>query len=295
MKFLENGLQIYQDKIDALGKKFHLSGVYTGSHGKLSSKCLVCEYEWESLPSNLMKNGCPSCNKKVKWTVQTLQDFLDFNKKNLVITSQENEYKNKNSKLSLTCETCNYQWKCSPSSFLKNGCPNCANTLPLTLEIIQNRLDSTNRDIKVSGEYKNTLLNIDCQCTVCGGTWKCSTSNLLAGRNCLDCNPAVGGGFDYSKPGSLYYLRVSVEDKTYWKIGITNRSVKERFKGDLNKITILYFHTFDLGSQAALCEKNILNMFKAYKAENVNALKTGNTELFTKDVLQMDHLFWGPI
>lgn len=295
MKFLEDGLKIYQDKIDSLGKKFLLSGEYTGTKGRINAECLVCNYSWKSLPGNLVKNGCPACNKRVKWSVTTLQDFLDFNKKNLLITSPESAYKNKNTKLDLICEVCEYKWACTPSSFLKNGCPKCANTLPLNLEIIQNRLDSTNRDITVSGEYRNNLLNIDCRCNICGGCWKCTTGNLLAGRSCMDCHPAIGGGFDYSKPGSLYYLRICDKDQIYWKIGITNRSVKERFKGDLNKITILYFHTFDLGSQAALCEKNILNMFKAYKAENVSILKSGNTELFTKDVLQMDHLFWGPI
>lgn len=295
MKFLENGLQLYQNKLNALDKKFLLSGEYRGSDFKLNSKCLICEYQWESLPSNLIKNGCPSCNRKIKWTVATLQDSLDFSGKKLLIKSTEEDYKNTRTKLDIECEVCNYSWKCSPSSFMKNGCPRCANTLPLTLEIIQNRLDATERDITVSGEYKNNLLNIDCQCNVCGGKWRCSTGNLLAGRSCMDCHPAIGGGFDYSKPGNLYYLRISDKNGVYWKIGITNRSVKERFKGDLSKITILYFHTFDLGSQAALCEKNILNIFKDYKAENITVLKSGNTELFTKDVLQMDHLFWGPI
>jgi hypothetical protein len=230
MKFLEDGLRFYQDKLDSLNKKFQLSGEYNGTSEKVTSMCLVCGYSWESLPYNLIKNGCPCC-------------ALDT-------------------------------W--------------------LTMEVVQERLIQKGKTITVSGEYESYRSKVACSCNVCGLNWKAKIPTLLCTPT--GCPTCAKTGFDPNKPGYLYYLRVSDSNQTYWKIGITNLSVKKRFrKSDREKITILYCHKFENGLDAYSAEQNILSMFKAYKAENVSILKSGNTELFTKDVLQMDHLFWGPI
>lgn len=294
MKFLGDGLKIYQDKIDVMGKKFLLSGVYTGSHGKLSSKCLICEYEWESLPSNLVKNGCPYCNKKVRGTFESFKDKLCEQGRNIEIIPAE--YKNKNSKFTFICKVCDHNWITTAGSLLyqESGCPVCALDTWLTLDIVQDRLTNLGKKIFVYGEYVSYQSKILCTCSDCGGEWEAKIPSLLCtGSGCPSCAKT---GFDPNKPGYLYYLRITDPEGIYWKVGITNLSVKERFPvRDRNKITVLYCNRFENGNDAFQAEKNILNLYKGYRAIGLRVLKTGNTELFTKDVLQMDHLFWGPI
>lgn len=294
MKFLEDGLKIFQERVDALGKKFHLSGVYTGSLGKLKSECLVCNYEWESLPSNLIKNGCPSCNKKVKGTFESFE--AKVLRQNRGITIVPGEYKNRNSKFTFICNVCDHNWITSAGSILyqESGCPCCALGTWLTMDVIQERLDTKNRNITVSGEYVAYKEKISCTCNVCNLNWYTKVPALLcSGSGCPSCAKT---GFDPDKPGYLYYLRVSENNENYWKIGITNLSVKARFKAyDRAKISVLYCHLFENGADAQRAEKNILEMFKDFKAKGLKILQTGNTELFTQDVLQMNHLNWGPI
>ena len=58
----------------------------------------------------------------------------------------------------------------------------------------------------------------------------------LKGSGCPSC--AVTG-FDRNKPGTLYYL--SINDGEAYKIGITNRTVQQRYTNlDLESITILH-------------------------------------------------------
>lgn len=287
-----NSVEFYQEKLDRLGKNFKLSGPYKGAGQKLNCLCLTCNHSWESLPQNILRNGCPCCSRRVKWTKERLQDYLDRESKGLQILSED--VKNNRTKIDMRCTECSYEWSTIPASILKSGCPSCSNNLPLTLEIVQDRLDRAGRNILVSGIYKNNEHPLLCTCKVCGNNWNSTPGNLLAGVRCKVCEPPAGGGFDHSKPAFLYYLRVREDSGTcYWKIGITNNDVSRRFKraGDMEKITTLYKFRFELGAEAAKAEKNILKIFKDFLVKDLNILKSGgNTELFSCDVLQMNHL-----
>lgn len=287
-----NSVEFYQEKVDKLGKNFKLSGPYRGAREKLNCLCLSCNHSWESLPENILRNGCPCCSRRLKWTKERLQEYLDRECKGLQVLSDN--IKNSRTKIEIRCIKCSYEWLSSPSSFLKNGCPSCSNSLPLSLEVVQDRLDRSGRNIKVSGVYKTNQHPIVCTCKLCGNEWNSTPGNLFAGVRCKVCEPVVGGGFDYSKPALLYYLRVKDESgKNYWKIGITNSDIPKRFKrgGDMEKITTLYKFRFEVGAQAADAEKNILKIFKDFLVQDLNILKSGgNTELFNCDVLQMNHL-----
>jgi hypothetical protein len=71
-------------------------------------------------------------------------------------------------------------------------------------------------------------------------------------------HPSRGNnGFDINKPAILYYLKV--KNGSAYKIGITGRSVKERFGSDMKYIKILKIWKFDLGKHAYLKEQEILN------------------------------------
>lgn len=99
-------------------------------------------------------------------------------------------------------------------------------------------------------------------------------------------------GFDLEKPGYLYYL--AVDTRTYdrlYKVGITNRSVEERFSvSDLEMVTKLHVEYFEVGQDAYDKEQMILanHQWDRYEGPD-KILESGNTELFTRDIRGLDH------
>jgi hypothetical protein len=98
-------------------------------------------------------------------------------------------------------------------------------------------------------------------------------------------------GFNPEKPGIVYYIRVS--SRVYgdlWKIGITNHSIEDRFlPSDLSMITPIKIWYFSEGRKAREMEKDVLDRFKSFRYNGETVLEgSGNTELFTKDVLGLD-------
>ena len=85
-------------------------------------------------------------------------------------------------------------------------------------------------------------------------------------------------------PAILYYIRLKKEN--LYKIGITSRSVRERFtKEEYKNIEVISEEVFQDGREAFDKEHKILqeNRDKKYKGERV--LKSGNTELFTSPII----------
>ena len=97
------------------------------------------------------------------------------------------------------------------------------------------------------------------------------------------------GGFDPTKPGRLYYVRVDTDTGPLYKIGITNTSVKVRFFGpDLKRITPLKYWQFQNGVEAKRLESLILTHCKDHRYTGDPILFSGNTELFTHDIFGID-------
>ena len=95
-------------------------------------------------------------------------------------------------------------------------------------------------------------------------------------------------GFNINKPAILYYLKITTEDnQVLYKIGITNRTVEERFSLiDLKKIEIIKQKTYKNGQEALDKENEIKRVFKEYIYKGPKVLDSGNTELFVKDIRQ---------
>jgi hypothetical protein len=119
------------------------------------------------------------------------------------------------------------------------------------------------------------------------GEFRQAPTNHLSGNGCRKC---AEFGFQHDKPGILYYLKIENPIRTLYKIGITNRSIEERFSiRDRPIITILKTWNYQVGSDAYEKEQAILRKYTHYRYDGVDMpLETGNTELFTRDVLGLD-------
>jgi hypothetical protein len=132
--------------------------------------------------------------------------------------------------------------------------------------------------------YENNNCYITAQCKLCRNIFKQKAiHHSKTGCGCPNC---AESGFNPNDNAILYYLAVSHEDNIYYKIGITNRTVAERFKpSDLSKITVVKIIEYDNGKDAVKEEKRILKNYSKYKYIGKPILSSGNTELFIIDVL----------
>lgn len=135
--------------------------------------------------------------------------------------------------------------------------------------------------------YQKSDLDVEIFCQSCKNYFPQQPSNHLQGNGCPNC---AEYGFNALKPAILYYLKICELSKIFYKIGITNRSVEQRFRGDdIKKITKLREWKFEQGRSAADAERRILKKYKAFRRNYSGILsRGGNTELFEIDVLGLD-------
>jgi len=103
------------------------------------------------------------------------------------------------------------------------------------------------------------------------------------------CPQCATSGFDKTKPAYLYYLKVTTDtDEVLYKIGITNRTVNERFNlKELSKIEIVKQKLYYIGNDAYEWEQKLLKKYKQFQYKGPNVLESGNTELFTEDIMAL--------
>jgi predicted nucleic acid-binding Zn-ribbon protein len=108
---------------------------YINNSTKLLFKCLKCNFEWSTVPHNILRgNGCPKCAGNQRKTHQTfLEEIKD---RNFICVG---EYKNNRTKVAFKCNECGGLWQATPLNILNgSGCPYCAgsnyNTLYILLE-----------------------------------------------------------------------------------------------------------------------------------------------------------------
>lgn len=142
--------------------------------------------------------------------------------------------------------------------------------------------------------YKNTFTKISIICPVHGEYLKVPSTHLL-GQGCPSCS---GRGFNQNKPAYLYYLKITtINNQVFYKIGITNRTVEERFRLDyLIKIEIIKQKLYSKGQEALDWETKLKRMYKQYQYKGPDILKSGgNTELFTEDIMTMWYSDFGDV
>lgn len=133
---------------------------------------------------------------------------------------------------------------------------------------------------------------IDIHCNKHNISYKDTMRAHLNASHCPQCVEEDGrGGFKSDRPAYLYYLKVTTDNnEILYKIGITNRSVEQRFSlSELAKIEVVRLKLYTNGRDALDKETELLKKYKEFKYTGPAVLDSGNTELFTIDVLNMFH------
>lgn len=104
---------------------------------------------------------------------------------------------------------------------------------------------------------------------------------------CIECNALENNS---STSGILYYVKLLIGNKFYYKIGITTQaSVKSRLSRDITKVhKILFEKKYDSIAEAKNEEQRILDIFSKDRNTQKLLYSGGYTEMFDYDILGED-------
>ena len=136
-----------------------LSSFYKNSQTKYETKCLKCDFYWETTPNNVLKGyGCPNCFKNKlsidrRFSVDKVKEI--FESKNLIFNSTE--YVNAHIRYPAICKKCNHEWLVTFMHISTGtGCPSCANSSPVSKKEIK-WLD----ELKIPPESRQKTIKIN--------------------------------------------------------------------------------------------------------------------------------------
>jgi hypothetical protein len=251
---------------------------YTGSHTKTRMQCPLgheIAMTWSNFSSG---HRCAVCANRVVTHQQVKEAFESAG---YVLLSQK--YENNRCALDYVCSQghrCQTQWKIFSKGY---RCPVCAGQV-----VTHEQVDTAFRDsgYLLLSQYCNSKDALMVRCPA-GHSYRTSWDNFRCGHRCGLC---ATGGFKSDIPATLYYIRFnsSLHDSPLYKIGITNRQVEERFAQEPTPYTVLSEHRYLFGFLAQEEEQLILKKYERYSYSGRNILVSGNTELFTRDVLGLD-------
>lgn len=287
LSFPDKANKIHNDKYD------YSLVVYTKAKSKVEIVCPIHGSFFKTPNKHLQGQGCPTCGNKTAGTKLT-KPFINFVTRANEIHYNKyayQDYVNAKTAMTITCPT-HGDFKQTPDQHInkKAGCPKCSSKTTGDLKR-STKEEFVTKANKIHGDtysYANTVYttsstNVEIVCKTHGSFWQ-SPSNHLSGKGCRKCRS--GGGFDTTKPSTLYYI--AIDGGTHYKIGVTNRSVFERFsKDEHQRITVIKTWDYPIGQDALMQEKRILTLYKEYLHSGEPILRDGNTEIFIKDVLEL--------
>lgn len=265
--------------------------VFLNMNTKVTIVCLKCNNRFlQEFSSHLRGRGCPECGKTKNSTSSNLQTFIYKANKihNNYYDYTNSIYINSKVKLTIECPKHGNFYQIPNSHLLGNGCTKCANenserSLKYSINDIILRAQNVHGKLY---DYSNSVYTgivnpIEINCKL-HGKFNQVVSDHLKGRGCPSC---ATSGFKTALPAILYYLKIQHDNKTLYKVGITNNSIEERFTAkDRELITVLHQVHYKSGQDAYNEEQRILKQFKEFKYTGPDVLSSGNTELFTDNV-----------
>ncbi len=235
----------------------------------------------------LESTGCPECSKSLRHRL----NFTDFVKKAKLLHKNMYEYSSENyngtrSKIHITCKTHGIFTQRVSEHLSGHGCPGCSKQISAQkhrkpFSDFENKANEIHNFKYTYKENTYTAIKdkVVITCPI-HDDFKQAAYSHLQGVGCPLC---ATSGFDEQKPAILYYLKVNGGQA--YKIGITNKTVQERFSNtELQLIEIIHTQYFPLGKTAYLIEQKLLNEFKHLQYTGSQLLQSGNTELFTEDI-----------
>lgn len=241
--------------------------------------------------THLNGSGCQSCAKESR-TKKKVIPFSEFERRanhlhNNTYTYIESSYVRVIDKLTIVCPLHGEFRQTGNKHLCGRGCPKCGRATigkanRSNLEKFLEKANALHNEV-----YDYSLVNYTVNTApveiICKqhGVFKMIPRNHLIGQGCPHC---AKHGFKKNEEAILYLLKFQKPYATFWKVGITNRRVKDRFVGEHQAIVAQKIWRFDSGNKAQAVEKKVLSTFSSYKFPDSFLFellgKGGDTECF---------------
>jgi len=272
-------------------------------------KCLRCGRYFYVVPKfHYSKNrnyGCKNCDCYKKRNTSKIREInkQEFIKKaksiyNDTFDYSKVDYVNKDTPVLIKCNICGTWFQTTPHSHLYSkfgSCPTCLRRKGYGFVSFEEFVKKAkkihgNRYLYKKEWYQGITKEFKFQCKSCNKIFTLSQAryHIDKYKGCRYCYPTKN--FDFSKPAILYYVKIIDKNSTYYKIGITNGSLKSRFRKEFNKIVPLKIWEFEKGLDAYIKEQEILKKYGNYRIQSNKTIleNGGNTEIFVRDILVLD-------
>ncbi|MBW4460464.1 MAG: GIY-YIG nuclease family protein [Nodosilinea sp. WJT8-NPBG4] len=93
------------------------------------------------------------------------------------------------------------------------------------------------------------------------------------------------------RPTIVYYLEVTKNGNTVYKVGKTQQSIEKRFEEDTCEIKVLGLVKMANKADATWFIQYILTKYEEFKYDGSDLLISGNTQLFSKDIFNLSSKF----
>ena len=277
-EFISKAIKVHNNRYSYKNTKY-----ITGDTKVIITCSVHGDFEQKAV-SHLRGYGCSKCTNTYKPTTEEFirrAKSVHGNKYNYDSTV----YAGTSTKVEILCPIHGI-FEQSPDNHVRgaSGCPSCAPRAPVNIDtflqraidVHRNKYDYSCVDF-ISTKHKVTII---CKKH---GTFQQQAEAHTKGQGCPKC---AKYGFDKTRPAILYYLKIQRTGMNpLFKIGITNRTVEDRFSAEeLNKIEVLQIIHYTIGVLAYNFEQQILKEFIDDKYTGADVLTTGNTEIFDKDI-----------
>lgn len=295
--FIEEAKAKYGDKYD------YSQVIFTGVNNKVVITCKD-HGTFKITPEGHLTNaaGCPKCGHQriSESRAMSQQEFVNkatevhnglYSYKNLVYIGIKD-------KVEITCPKHGNFWQTADNHLhLKQGCTKCDEeyrnsefkhdryTTEQFIEAATNKLGNRYDYSQIGYTNNRTPVTIICPEH---GPFKQRPSNHLTGyEGCPQC--VTGGGFNISLPGICYLMKFNVGNQLIYKVGITNRTVQQRYCSSEFKHCIeTQIKAFNVGKEAHNMEQTLLKKYKQHKYKGEPILKSGNTELLIGPIKELE-------
>ncbi len=289
--------QFIDESLTIHGNKYDYSKVdYKGDGHQVKIGCKIHGFFQQVPSSHLTGAGCKKCatiinaNKQRRSQAEFIQKTKNVHGKNYDFSLVK--YCGAHELVTVVCRKHGKFDLTANSLLVGRGCNKCGQLRGHALRKISTE-DFVAKAKFIHGdkydyylvEYETAKDDVTIICSV-HGRFQQSPTNHLSGNGCSSC---ATYGFDSNKPAILYYLKVETATKVAYKIGVTNRTIEERFSGEMDNISVIAQWYFTSGINALSREQEILKEYSDFQYQGEPILSSGNTELFDSDVLDLEN------
>ena len=244
--------EFVEQAIEVHGNKYDYSEVeYIDANTKVCIRCSDHGAFWLLPNSHLGGQGCCECGivSRAKINKKTTEQFIKeaFEVHGNAYDYSEVELINNKTKVTINC-LIHGAFRQKPNEHLRGyGCCECAN------EKCSNRLTKTreqfvNEAIEVHGDrydysqvvYIDNRTEVCIVCPIHGAFRKTPGAHIHQKQGCQQCTNERSTGYydlefiekhpeEVQKPAILYLIKIYDENEAFYKVGITKRTVEERY------------------------------------------------------------------